>query len=89
MRFITAIYVSSALFLAATAAPLAEISRAAVEARTENDHTESLTGPDIFSELDLSVRMPTEGLNLDPQAGAAKAEVPGLRDPSTNGCIVA
>ncbi|KAJ7122089.1 hypothetical protein C8R44DRAFT_876405 [Mycena epipterygia] len=84
MRFISAIYVSSALFLAAWAAPVASAPGAIAEARENFDTVaEARSGSDVFAALDLTAR---EEIEVELRAAT---EDPGDRDPQGSGCIIA
>ncbi|KAJ7086223.1 hypothetical protein C8R44DRAFT_893677 [Mycena epipterygia] len=83
MRFISVLFVSSALFLASWAAPVARAPGTVVNARESPDSR--TPGGDIFSELDLTAREDT-GLELRLEE---PPEAPGDRGPESGGCVVA
>ncbi|KAJ7122147.1 hypothetical protein C8R44DRAFT_876460 [Mycena epipterygia] len=84
MRFISTIYVSSALFLAAWAAP-ASAPGAIAEARENFDTVVKARKPggDVFVALDLTARE-----EIEVELRAEPAEAPGYRDPQSGGCII-
>ncbi|KAJ7127453.1 hypothetical protein C8R43DRAFT_1240393 [Mycena crocata] len=65
MRFISAIYVSSALFVAVGAAPVAHAPSGVsivetISEDTDNSVLAKRTGADVLNELDLTARLATE-----------------------------
>ncbi|KAJ7145544.1 hypothetical protein C8R44DRAFT_972624 [Mycena epipterygia] len=74
MRFISVVYVSSALFLAAHAAPVPE-DATALSART---------GSDVF--VELAVREPQEA---GPADIAVNKEIASDRSSAPSGCVIA
>ncbi|KAJ7088284.1 hypothetical protein C8R44DRAFT_819382 [Mycena epipterygia] len=81
MRFISVISVTSAIFWAASAAPLPkdiQLSRKSV-----------LEGSDVFAELDLTVRGPEEVQGSRDLIGFQPSEDPAERIAKTSGCVIA
>ncbi|KAJ7122156.1 hypothetical protein C8R44DRAFT_876468 [Mycena epipterygia] len=85
MRFISAIYVSSALLLAVRAAPVPRAPGDMAKARENRDtFVEVRTGGDVFAELDLTARN-----EIDIELRDKSNESPSERPPGTPGCVVA
>ncbi|KAJ7127441.1 hypothetical protein C8R43DRAFT_1027998 [Mycena crocata] len=89
MRFISAIYVTSALLLAGSAAPILEsLPVSSLVSRAGEDITPAILGRnDIFLELDLTARQDEdiEKFKHLIHGGEAVAD----RNSQTSGCIVA
>ncbi|KAJ7191407.1 hypothetical protein GGX14DRAFT_40071 [Mycena pura] len=80
MRFVSVVYVATALVWTASGAPLPDVDAASLNSRA---------GLDTFAELDLSAREPHDSTEISRQLDTQNKEVADDRGGGTSGCIVA
>ncbi|KAJ7088299.1 hypothetical protein C8R44DRAFT_819405 [Mycena epipterygia] len=81
MRFISVISVTSAIFWAASAAPLSK--------EIQPSSKRVLESSDVFAELDLTARGPEEVQGSRDLVERLRSEDPDERPANTSGCVIA